>query len=237
MTGSERYTGYPTERDTFVRTVDRFKKIRMKMVDSQIRARGVSDSRVLAAMEKIPRHIFVDAGLTEQAYNDSPLPIDERQTISQPYIVALMTEALRLKGKEKVLEIGTGSGYQTAILAELAASVFSIERIASLAGKARRTLDYLNYYNVAIRVGDGTYGWREESPFDAIIVAAGAPDIPRILVEQLDVGGRLVLPVGNRSTQELIRITRLSDDVNDVKKEQLGGCRFVNLIGEYGWES
>lgn len=207
------------------------------MVDSQIRARGVSDSRVLAAMEKIPRHIFVDAGLTEQAYNDSPLPIDERQTISQPYIVALMTEALRLKGKEKVLEIGTGSGYQTAILAELAASVFSIERIASLAGKARRTLDYLNYYNVAIRVGDGTYGWREESPFDAIIVAAGAPDIPRILVEQLDVGGRLVLPVGNRSTQELIRITRLSDDVNDVKKEQLGGCRFVNLIGEYGWES
>lgn len=207
------------------------------MVDSQIRARGVSDSRVLAAMEKIPRHIFVDAGLTEQAYNDSPLPIDERQTISQPYIVALMTEALRLKGKEKVLEIGTGSGYQTAILAELAASVFSIERIASLAGKARRILDYLNYYNVAIRVGDGTYGWREESPFDAIIVAAGAPDIPGILVEQLDVGGRLVLPVGNRSTQELIRITRLSDDVNDVKKEQLGGCRFVNLIGEYGWES
>lgn len=218
-------------------TMDRYKKIRMKMVDSQIRARGITEPRVLAAMEKIPRHLFVDAGLTEQAYNDSPLPIDERQTISQPYIVALMTEALELKGKEKVLEIGTGSGYQTAILAELAASIFSIERIASLASKARKVLDFLNYYNVAIRVGDGTYGWREESPFDAIIVAAGAPDIPRILVEQLGAGGRLVLPVGDRHTQELVRVTRLSDDVHDVKKEQLGGCRFVNLIGEYGWES
>lgn len=207
------------------------------MVDSQIRARGITEPRVLAAMEKIPRHLFVDEGLTEQAYNDSPLPIDERQTISQPYIVALMTEALELKGKEKVLEIGTGSGYQTAILAELAANIFSIERIASLASKARKILDYLKYYNIAIRVGDGTYGWREESPFDAIMVAAGAPDIPRILVEQLGAGGRLVLPVGDRYTQELIRVTRQSDDVNDVKKEQLGGCRFVNLIGEYGWES
>jgi protein-L-isoaspartate(D-aspartate) O-methyltransferase len=209
----------------------------MKMVDSQIRARGIKDARVLAAMEKIPRHLFVDTGLAEQAYNDNPLPIDERQTISQPYIVALMTEALGLKGKEKVLEIGTGSGYQTAILAELAASIFSIERIASLAGKARKILDFLYYYNVALRVGDGTYGWRDESPFDAIIVTAGAPAIPRVLVEQLGVGGRLVLPVGDRHTQELVRVTRLSPEADDLKQEQLGGCRFVNLIGEFGWES
>jgi len=151
--------------------------------------------------------------------------------------VALMTEALELKGKEKILEIGTGSGYQTAILADLAASIFSIERIASLAGKARKILDFLNYYNVALRVGDGTYGWREESPFDAIIVAAGAPAIPRVLVEQLGVGGRLVLPVGDRHSQELVRVTRLSPEMNDLKQEQLGGCRFVNLIGEFGWEN
>jgi protein-L-isoaspartate(D-aspartate) O-methyltransferase len=148
-----------------------------------------------------------------------------------------MTEALELRGKEKVLEIGTGSGYQTAILADLAASIFSIERVRLLAGKARKILDVLNYYNVAIRVGDGTYGWRDESPFDAIIVTAGAPDIPETLVEQLGIGGRLVLPVGSRSTQELVKVTRLPGDVTTIKKEQLGGCRFVNLIGEYGWES
>ncbi len=216
--------------------VDRYGKIRMKMVDSQIRARGITDQRVLATMEKLPRHLFVDAGLVDQAYNDSPLPIDAQQTISQPYIVALMTAALELTGKEKVLEIGTGSGYQTAILADLAASIFSIERVASLAGKARKILDSLHYYNVAIRVGDGTYGWREESPFDAIIVTAGAPDVPGILVEQLGIGGKLILPVGGRSTQELVRVIRLSANAGDVKKERLGGCRFVNLIGEYGWE-
>lgn len=227
---------YRMEKDDLMPAVDRYEKKRIKMVDSQIRGRGITDQRVLTTMQKIPRHLFVDEGLIEQAYNDGPLPIDERQTISQPYMVALMTEALALKGKEKVLEIGTGSGYQTAILAELAASIFSIERIALLASKARKRLDILHYYNVAIRVGDGTYGWREESPFDAIIVAAGAPDVPRLMIEQLGIGGRLVLPVGDRSTQELIRITRLSEDLNDVKKEQLGGCRFVNLIGEYGWE-
>jgi len=205
------------------------------MVDTQIRARGITSLRLLEAMSKIPRHLFVEEALADQAYNDNPLPIGEMQTISQPYMVALMTDALDLKGREKVLEIGTGSGYQSALLAELADQVFSIERIASLANHARRILDELGYYNVAIRVGDGTYGWKEEAPFDAIIVTAGAPEIPMPLVEQLAVGGRLVVPVGGRHIQELMKITRLSENVNDLKKESLGGCRFVDLVGEYGW--
>jgi protein-L-isoaspartate(D-aspartate) O-methyltransferase len=216
--------------------IDRYKKQRVRMVDSQIRSRNIKDERVLKAMGKVPRHLFVDEGLVDQAYNDNPLPIGERQTISQPYIVALMTEALDLREKDKVLEIGTGSGYQSAILAELAASVFSIERVATLAGRARRLLDYLGYYNVAIRVGDGTYGWREEAPFDAIIITAGAPKIPKLLVEQLTVGGRLVLPVGSRHSQTLLKLTRMSEDINDIREEDLGGCRFVDLIGDYGWE-
>jgi len=207
------------------------------MVESQIKSRGVSDPRVLKAMEKVPRHLFVDEGLAEQAYNDNPLPIDEGQTISQPFIVALMTEALEIKSGDKVLEIGTGSGYQAAILAELGAHVFSIERYASLASNARKLLFSLKYFNVAIRVGDGTYGWSEEAPFDAIIVTAGAPDIPSTFVEQLDVGGRLVLPVGDRFSQTLIKLTRFSEDVKDIRKENLGGCRFVGLIGVYGWKS
>jgi protein-L-isoaspartate(D-aspartate) O-methyltransferase len=207
----------------------------MKMVDAQIRARGIADQRVLKAMEKIPRHLFVDEGLVGQAYNDNPLPIERQQTISQPYIVALMSEAMALTGREKVLEIGTGSGYQTALLAELAERVFSIDRIAVLATGARRILDVLNYYNVAIRVGDGTYGWREESPFAAIVVTAGAPRIPKLLIEQLAIGGRLVIPVGSRNSQALLKLTRLSEDPNDLKREDLGGCRFVDLIGEHGW--
>jgi protein-L-isoaspartate(D-aspartate) O-methyltransferase len=207
------------------------------MVDSQIRARGIADQRVLTAMQRIPRHLFVDEVLAEQAYNDNPLPIDRQQTISQPYIVALMSEAMELTGTEKVLEIGSGSGYQTAILAELADRVFSIERIASLATRARKILDSLNYYNVAIRVGDGTYGWREESPFAAIMVTAGAPRTPRVLIEQLDIGGRLVIPVGDRSSQVLLKLTRLSEDPDDIKREELGGCRFVDLIGEYAWDN
>jgi protein-L-isoaspartate(D-aspartate) O-methyltransferase len=216
--------------------MDRYQKQRLKMADSQIRARGIRDGRLLKAMETIPRHLFIDEALRDQAYSDNPLPIDERQTISQPYIVALMTEALELTGKEKVLELGTGSGYQTALLAELAERVFSIERIAALAARARKILDSLNYYNVAIRIGDGTYGWKEESPFDAIIVTAGAPDIPKILIEQLVVGGRMVIPVGGRHSQILMKVTRLSEDIGDLKKVNLGGCRFVDLIGEYGWE-
>ena len=216
--------------------MDRYRKQRTRMIETQIKVRGITDARVLKALETVPRHIFVDEGLIDQAYNDNPLPIGERQTISQPYIVALMTQALELKGREKVLEIGTGSGYQTAILAQLADHVFSIERIAALASRARKILDQLNYYNVAIRIGDGSYGWKEEAPFDAIITTAAAPGIPRYLIEQLAVGGRLVVPVGGRDVQTLYKLTRLSEDINDIKKEDLGGCRFVSLIGESGWK-
>jgi len=217
--------------------MDRFRKLRLKMVDSQIRARGIRDERVLRAMETVPRHLFVEEVLAEQAYQDNPLPIEAQQTISQPYIVALMTEALELTGREKVLEIGTGSGYQTAVLSLLADQVFSIERFASLASRARSILEALHYYHVAIRVGDGTYGWREESPFDAIIVTAGAPSIPKAYIDQLALGGRLVIPVGDRYTQELIKVTKTSDKPEGLVRESLGGVRFVNLIGEHGWES
>ena len=216
--------------------MDRYRSRRQKMVDSQLRSRGIRNVEVLRAMEKIPRHLFIDEGLLDRSYSDGPLPIGERQTISQPYMVALMTEALSLQGGEKVLEIGTGSGYQTAILAELADRVLSIERFASLATKARKALESLNYYNVLIRVGDGTYGWIEEAPFDAIIVTAGAPDIPEPLKKQLAPKGRLVIPVGDRHVQTLLRFTRLSEDPGDIRTEDLGGCRFVDLIGEYGWK-
>ncbi len=215
---------------------DRWRKQRLRMVDAQIRSRGIRDPRVLQAMEKVPRHLFVEEALMDQAYNDTPLPIEEGQTISQPYIVALMTEALALRGKEKVLEIGTGSGYQTAVLCELAGVVFSIERIALLAGLARRRLDALGCFNAAIRVGDGTYGWREEAPFEAIMVTAGAPRVPRLLVEQLAPGGRLVVPVGGRHVQSLLRLTRRGEDPEDVETTDLGGCRFVDLVGEHGWQ-
>ncbi|MBN2398660.1 MAG: protein-L-isoaspartate(D-aspartate) O-methyltransferase [Deltaproteobacteria bacterium] len=216
--------------------MNRYNKQRTRMIDAQLVARGISDERVLKAMAEVPRHLFVDEGLQDQAYSDSPLPIGSRQTISQPYIVALMTEALGLKGTEKVLEIGTGCGYQTAILAELAERVFSIERIASLAFKAQRTLDSLHYYNILIRVGDGTYGWSEEAPFDAIITTAGAPKIPATLTGQLAVGGKLVIPVGDRSSQTLMKVTRLSEEPHDLRAEELCGCRFVALIGEHGWK-
>ena len=215
--------------------MDLYKKQRMRMVETQIRARGISDARVLAAMETIPRHIFVDDGLQDQSYQDNPLPIGEGQTISQPYIVALMSQAMEISKKDKVLEIGTGSGYQTAILAELADQVFSIERIAKLASKARKCLDALGYFNVAIRVGDGTYGWKEEAPFNAIIITAGGPSLPQNLLSQLAVGGRIVLPIGERQSQTLYKVTRLSEDITDIKKENLGGCRFVDLIGDYAW--
>lgn len=206
------------------------------MVETQIRARRISDPRVLQVMENVPRHLFVDVGLLGQAYSDNPLPIGEKQTISQPYIVALMTQALELKGRERVLEIGTGSGYQSAILAQLAEHVFSIERVAILASRARKLLDQLGCYNVAIRVGDGSYGWKEEAPFDAIITTAGAPAIPQFLIDQLAPGGRLVVPVGSRDIQTLCKLTRSADNPQEIKKEDLGGCRFVSLIGEGGWK-
>jgi protein-L-isoaspartate(D-aspartate) O-methyltransferase len=215
--------------------MDRFKKPRMRMVETQIKARGISDTRVLKAMETVPRHLFVDEGLIEQAYSDSPLPIGEHQTISQPYIVALMTQTLGLTGRERVLEIGTGSGYQTAVLACLADRVFSVERIASLATNARRILDRLNLYNVAIRVGDGSYGWKEEAPFDAIITTAAVPEIPHYLLNQLAVGGIMVVPSGGRDVQTLYKLTRSRENPEEIIKEDLGGCRFVSLIGESGW--
>jgi len=203
------------------------------MVEEQIVGREIRDPRVITALKKVPRHLFVEEALQSQAYNDRPLPIGEKQTISQPYMVALMTEALKLKGKEKVLEIGAGSGYQTAILAELAQEVFSVERIRSLAIRARQLLYELGYFNVEIKIFDGTYGWTEKGPFNAIIVTAGSPNIPQPLYEQLSIGGRLVIPVGDLHTQDLFRITKTEEGM---KKEDLGGCRFVKLIGRYGWE-
>ena len=209
-------------------------KARLRMVEEQIVSRGIKDPRVIAAMKKVPRHLFVEEALQSQAYSDHPLPIGEKQTISQPYMVALMTEALQLKEKEKVLEIGAGSGYQTAVLAELAEKVFSIERIRSLAIKARQLLYELGYFNVEIKIFDGTHGWMEEAPFDAIIVTAGAPNIPQPLLDQLAIDGRLVIPVGDAYAQDLMRVTKTKEGI---KKEDLGGCRFVKLIGRYGWEN
>lgn len=213
-------------------TEDRYAALRERMVDQQIRARGVVDPRVLAAMRKVPRHLFIPQFLWDQAYNDYPLPIGEDQTISQPYIVALMTELLEIKETDRVLEIGTGSGYQAAILAELAAAVFSIDRVGGLADQARLVLDSLGYTNVKIRVGDGTLGWPEEMPFDAIIVTAGAPKVPRPLTEQLALGGRLVIPVGDIWSQTLTCVRKTE---SGLKFEYHGGCRFVRLIGKYGW--
>jgi protein-L-isoaspartate(D-aspartate) O-methyltransferase len=211
-----------------------FPKARLKMVEEQIVSRGIKDAKLIAAVKKIPRHLFVEEALQNQAYSDHPLPIGEKQTISQPYMVALMTEALLLSGKEKVLEIGTGSGYQTAILTELSEKVFSIERIRSLAIRARKLLYELGYFNVEIKIFDGTFGWIEERPFDAIIVTAGSPDIPQPLIDQLAMGGRLVIPVGDAFVQDLFRVTKAEEGI---KKEDLGGCRFVKLIGKYGWET
>ena len=202
------------------------------MVKDQIEARGVRDSKILEAMRKVPRHLFVPWNMKSNAYHDEPLPIGEGQTISQPYMVALMTEALALTGAEKVLEIGTGSGYQSAVLALLAERVFSIECISSIAAEAKRTLDKLHCSNVVVRLGDGTLGLAEEAPFDAIIVTAGAPEIPSALMEQLKTGGRLVIPVGTRNLQQLIRITK---GVGTVTKEVLTDCVFVKLTGKYGW--
>jgi protein-L-isoaspartate(D-aspartate) O-methyltransferase len=210
-----------------------YSKARVKMVEEQIIGRGIKDPRVIKAMKKIPRHLFVEEALQAQAYSDHPLPIGEKQTISQPYIVALMTEALQLKGREKVLEVGAGSGYQAAILGEMALKVFSIERVRSLALGARKLLYDLGYLNVEIKVSDGTDGWAEESPFDAIIVTAGSPVIPQPLLDQLALGGRLVIPVGDAFAQDLTRVTKTEEGF---KKEDLGSCRFVKLIGRHGWQ-
>ena len=210
-----------------------YRLAREKMVRGQLIPRGIEDQRVLDAMSKIPRDRFVDEALAGEAYNDHPLPIGHKQTISQPYMVALMTEALGLKGDEKVLEIGTGSGYQTAILAQLAERVYTVERIRVLMVKARTLLAELECNNVLFKAYDGTLGWQEHAPYDAIMVTAGAPGIPEPLLEQLAEGGRLLIPIGDRSSQNLMRITKKN---GKYLQENLGGCRFVDLIGLHGWK-
>lgn len=207
---------------------------RRRMVEEQVVARGVTDPRVVNAMLKVPRHMFVEDALAGKSYQDAPLPIGEKQTISQPYMVAVMSEALLLDGSETVLEVGTGSGYQAAVLALLADRVFSLERIPSLARRARKVLDNNGFSKVNIRLADGTLGWQDMAPFDAIIVTAGAPQVPQEYLNQLAVGGRLVIPVGDRESQVLMRITRVSE--NDYKQEKMLGCRFVPLIGSQGWK-
>lgn len=207
---------------------------RRRMVEEQVVARGVTDQRVINAMLKVPRHMFVEEALAGKSYQDAPLPIGEKQTISQPYMVAVMSEALMLDGSETVLEVGTGSGYQAAVLALLADRVFSLERIPSLARRARKVLDSNGFSKVNIRLADGTLGWQDMAPFDAIIVTAGAPQVPQEYLNQLAVGGRLVIPVGDRESQVLMRITRVSE--NDYKHEKMLGCRFVPLIGSQGWK-
>jgi protein-L-isoaspartate(D-aspartate) O-methyltransferase len=212
----------------------KFKRLREKMVTTQLEARGICDFRVLEAMRTVPRHLFVGEALQDQAYGDFPLPIGENQTISQPYIVAEMTQALEVTKDDRVLEIGTGSGYQTAILAEIAFRVYTIERMRELFIKARKLLDQLAYHNVVAKCSDGTLGWPDESPFEAIIVTAGAPQMPEKLVEQLSIGGRMVIPVGDQFSQTLVKIRR---DEDGIHKMDLGGCRFVKLIGEHGWRT
>jgi len=196
--------------------------------------REMGDKRVLEVMAHIPRELFVPENVRDQAYEDHPLPIGSEQTISQPYIIAYMTEQLELTGKEKVLELGTGSGYQTAILAELSQKVVSVERISGLLKSARALLTRLGYKNIELHQAWGALGWETGKPYDAIIVTAGAPKVPESLLEQLNVNGRLVIPVGDRLSQELYKVTKFEDSI-DVKK--LGGCRFVNLIGEDAWQN
>jgi len=205
-----------------------FKSMREKMVETQIKARGVRDPRVLSALLKVERHRFVPEKYLDSAYSDQPLPIGEGQTISQPYIVALMTELLELKGNEKVLEIGTGSGYQAAILAELAAEVYTIEIVGSLASVAREKLSQLGYQNIRVKAGDGYQGWPEAAPFDAILVTAAPDHIPEPLVEQLKEGGRMVVPVGTH-TQELIKISKHS---GKIETADVIPVVFVPMTGE-----
>ena len=206
---------------------------RQRMVAEQLVRRGITHHRVLEAMAKVHRHLFVEEAFWGRAYGNYPLPIGEKQTISQPFTVALMTEALELEEDQRVLEIGTGSGYQTAILVELGAKVYSIERNRTLALRARRRLESFGYDDAWIRVGDGSVGWKEKAPFDAIVVTAGAPQIPTSLIEQLTENGRLVVPVGQLRNQVLKKGTRSG---TSIRWTDLGDCAFVKLIGEQGWD-
>ncbi len=203
------------------------------MVEKQVQGKGVKDTKVIEAMLRVPRHLFVEDALQSQAYSDFSLPIGEKQTISQPHTVGLMTEALELKGGEKILEIGTGSGYQAAVLAQIVHRVYSVERIISLARRARKVLDAIGCRNVHVKVTDGTFGWEDQAPFDGIIVTAGGPAVPDKYLQQLAVGGRLIVPVGQRGSQRLKRITRVAE--NKFDEEDLVDCRFVPLVGKHGW--
>ncbi len=205
---------------------------RDRMVSHQLIRRGIEDERVLRAMRSVPRHEFVPGSLREHAYRDEPLAIGEGQTISQPYIVALMTEALQVRSGEKILEIGTGSGYQAAVLAELGATVCTVERLPSLAAAARARLETLGYATVHVVAGDGNDGFPAAAPYDAVLVTAAAREIPRAPLEQLRVMGRMVLPIGSEEAQELVRIWRTEEGF---REDYLGGCRFVKLIGRHGW--
>jgi protein-L-isoaspartate(D-aspartate) O-methyltransferase len=210
-----------------------YAQARERMVEEQLVPRGIRDPRVLQAMGKIPRHLFLEPELWDRAYEDQPLPIGSNQTISQPYMVALMLEALALKGTERVLEIGTGSAYAAAVLGELCAEVFTIEALKELASRARARLSSLRYKNVSVFMGDGTLGWEEKSPYDRILISAAAPCIPRPLIEQLKIPGYLVFPMGEKDLQILVRIRK---DEAGIREEYLGECRFVKLTGAYGWE-
>lgn len=211
-----------------------FDALRRKMVETQLIPRGIKDPRVISAMLKVPRHLFVEEALWDMSYGDHALPIGEGQTISQPYMVAIMTELLELRGDEKVLEIGTGSGYQAAVLGELCRKVCTVERIGALAMRARRVLDVLGYSNVAVRTFDGTYGWRDEAPFDGIIITAASPDIPQPLFEQLGEGGRMVIPIGSRWLQTLTVVTKKPG--GGMERRDSIGCVFVPLLGAYGFK-
>ncbi|MBI5207205.1 MAG: protein-L-isoaspartate(D-aspartate) O-methyltransferase [Candidatus Firestonebacteria bacterium] len=207
--------------------------LRNKMVDEQIIGRGIKDEAVISAMRKIPRHFFVNEPLTIRSYGDYPLPIIESQTISQPFMVALMTELLSLNSSCNVLEIGTGSGYQTAILAEISEKVYTIERYKTMVLKARELFNKLNYHNIVMKTGDGTLGWKEFSPFDRILVTAGAPTVPEKLVNQLADCGRMIIPIGDSTLQKLTCIEKKD---GKIFISEYGGCVFVPLVGKYGWK-
>lgn len=204
------------------------------MVDTQIISRGVKDALVIAAMRRVPRHLFMDESAWYKAYDDMALPVGEGQTISQPYMVAVMTELLGLSGDEKVLEIGTGSGYQAAVLAELSKEVYTIERIQSLSNRAKEVIAGLGYRNIHMKVGDGTLGWPEVAPFNRILITAAAPSVPEPLVSQLSEDGMLVAPVGDRFSQQLIRVVKHKGNLS---KDYHTPCVFVPLVGEHGWKA
>lgn len=209
-----------------------FKKLRQQMVEYQLRARGIKDNRVLNAMETVPRHLFIDENLWDRAYDDCAIPIDEGQTISQPYMVAIMTELLELRGDEKVLEVGTGSGYQSAVLSMLSGEVFTVERIKSLTLKSEERFKTLGYTNIHVVISDGTLGLPDEAPFDGIIVTAAAPEIPEAYIRQLNMGGRLVIPVGSRFSQILYQVKKTASGISTIVSTP---CVFVPLVGKYGW--